>query len=71
MSNNVKMLTIVDCYIHNEESLDKLNSFLNTFDKINNDILLISIAYIYKLNRLKYRNLRSFKYFFKAKFYNH
>ncbi len=42
MSNNVKMLTIVDCYIHNEESLDKLNSFLNTFDEINNDILLIS-----------------------------
>jgi hypothetical protein len=38
----MKLLTILDCYIHNETILNKLDSFIDKLKSKNSDILLIS-----------------------------
>jgi hypothetical protein len=38
----MKLITIVDCYIHDEISLNKLNLFLDKLNNKNKDVLLIS-----------------------------
>ena len=38
----MKLLTILDCYIHNDTILNKLDSFIDKLKSKNSDILLIS-----------------------------
>lgn len=42
ISDDIKVITIIDCYIHNENVLRKLEICVNNLKKYNNTILLVS-----------------------------